>query len=144
LVPEIDACGSVNQVHKTGATHASSSLQKIKAAIVAPLDKFHMHCPTHHPKRAEDLPAHLLQGLLVFTSARKRARCGNASFVKHIQRWTSVLLGLGKHYLVINHQRIDMIHFAGNVALQQVERLPVTEHVQARPKLLLAIDLRYT
>ena len=36
-----------------------------------------------------------------------------------------------------------MIHFAGNVALQQVERLPITEHVQARPKLFLAIDLRY-
>ncbi len=57
LSPQIDTCGRLDQFYDIGTTHASSSFEKVKVAILVPFDEFHVGHSLHHPKRTDDLSA---------------------------------------------------------------------------------------
>ena len=102
-------------------------------ALVPPFDEFHVGYTMHQPERTDDLTAQAFQGELVLGSTRKRAGGGYAAFVIDVQWRATIAVGLGKNYLVSDDKGIDMIHIAGDVALQQIVGLLVTKRIQTGP-----------
>src|SRR5260370_38221703 len=49
LSPQIDTCGRLDQFYDIGTTHASSSFEKGKGAILVPFDEFHVGDSCHPP-----------------------------------------------------------------------------------------------
>src|SRR6266567_3273515 len=121
LAPEVEACGSLDQLHNIGATYASSGFEEVKAALVASFDELHVRYAAHHAKGADHLLAQSFQGPLVLRLAGNGTGCGNAALVKYIQRRAPVLVGLCKDNLPVHDKRIDVIDLTRNVAFQQVE-----------------------
>src|SRR2546426_2619846 len=104
LTPEVDACGRLDQVHYIGTTYASSRFEEVKTALIAPFNEFHVDCPLHHPKRAENSPVQFLQGLLILGATENRARGGDSALVKYIQWRADIMVGFRKKDLAGNDQ----------------------------------------
>src|SRR5207247_6049513 len=128
----VEASGCLNQLHNIGTAYASSGLEEVKAAFVAPFDELHVSYAAYQAKCADHLLAQPLQGLLVLGPARDGTGCGNATLVKYVQRRAPILVGLCKNNLPAHNQPIDKIDLAGNVAFNQVEGLLVPKAIQAR------------
>src|SRR6266516_3215599 len=140
LAPEIDAGGNLNQLHDISTTHPGSRSEKVKTAIVVTLEELNVGCSLLQAKSANDPSTQFLQGFLVLGTTQHCASGSNTSFVKHIQWRTPIAVNLGKDDLAIHHQCIDVIDLARNIALQQVEGLPVTKRVHTLPELFWGID----
>src|SRR6185369_3308645 len=112
-----------------GASDACGDLQKIKAAVIAPLDKLGVSDSPQKPELVDHFAVDSIERLRIRGLARDSTRREDAA-MRDIHRRMPVLVMHRKNGLPVCDDGIYVIDVTRLILLQYVERLTIAERVK--------------